>query len=264
MRERRDPFLVFYPTHVICDFFIHKLNAIEEMLVRLNQLDVNVRLEDPNILTVYSCLSVILCGLVSRPRSLSYYQNCLHFIYGHSELRSELLLCPNLFYFDKEKVCWNSQYTYEGYLTMFTPEGRKALSRKKVSTARTAKTDPQHHQFYNVPNTYYFNPIKYQALPDQASFLFTINQLEQNNIRTYNGLPASAYYLVNLMITEGLTQRVAFTLVNCFAQDVWNLISNTNAFKRNIDLGKVFTLQHLVDRHLLDEVFVSINLILLY
>ncbi|KAG2191430.1 hypothetical protein INT47_003940 [Mucor saturninus] len=71
----------------------------------------------------------------------------------------------------------------------------------------------------------------------------------------YTSLNPKTFRLVNLIITEGLTDLVVVSFVNCFSQDLFNLIGNTNAFRPDILNNNVFTLENFNNRHLLNEAF---------
>ncbi|KAI7879329.1 uncharacterized protein EV154DRAFT_486076 [Mucor mucedo] len=201
------PVLVFYPTEVICDFEIHTLFAIEAMLAVINELHVNIRLENPSILT--------------------------------TNMNSHYLLTPDLFFFNEELQSWDCMEVYEANMTMFTPEGRKALETKRL---------PIHVlllQLQNVLNEFEMND----------TCLFDLGTLDEDDQSMYTSLNPTTFTLVNMIVTEGLTELVAVSLVNCFSQDLFNLISNTNAFRPDVLDNNVFTLANLNNRHLLNEVF---------
>jgi hypothetical protein len=55
-------------------------------------------------------------------------------------------------------------------------------------------------------------------------------------------------------ISEGLTRKVASSLVNCYSQDIWQIISDhTAVFVEGFDQFNDFTMEYLNDKDLLRE-----------
>ncbi|KAI7875361.1 uncharacterized protein EV154DRAFT_486745 [Mucor mucedo] len=107
------PVRVFHPTEIICDYETHTFYAIDAFLAGVNMLHVDIHLEYPSIITKYDCLSIFLCGLVSRPRLFEYYRGCLKFMFQNSNLNSHCLFTADLFYSNEEIPTWNCREVHD-------------------------------------------------------------------------------------------------------------------------------------------------------
>ncbi|KAI7864550.1 uncharacterized protein EV154DRAFT_572418 [Mucor mucedo] len=105
--------------------------------------------------------------------------------------------------------------------------------------------------------TIYFHHVNYRSLDESSKLLFGIEHMIPDVKQTYSALKEPATSIANMLITEGLNQKTALSLINFFAQDVWSLIGNTNAFRESFEYRTQMSRVYLNSVNAMNKVFVT-------